>query len=143
MGAIEDMVACDLTDMLFPPTACPMFSVLCSRVRLCIRSITRYGEPVVSWDTKNQRLILTSGCATMADIVDLRTVNGVNVGPVYHFSQVIYSTTALNFVVGKIRRYLIRDVNNFGGTCLSLQTTGSDTSIVLHTFVQHFGFMDS
>lgn len=42
----------------------------------------------MDWDADKDRLVLTSGCATMSDIVGLLTVDGVNNGPVYHFSQV-------------------------------------------------------
>lgn len=48
--------------------------------------------PVVSWDPDDNRLTLESGCATMADLVDLRTdANGINMGPVYHFSKVSHA----------------------------------------------------
>lgn len=70
-----------------PPTPASL-SAPTSVFVLCIRSITRYGEPVVSWDPDGLRLTLTAGCATMSDLVDLQTVDGENVGPVYHFSQV-------------------------------------------------------
>lgn len=44
---------------------------------------------MISWDPEGELLTLTSGCATMADLVELQTtVGGENLGPIYHFSQV-------------------------------------------------------
>lgn len=67
-------------------------AALCLRIadaKCYTRDITNFGEPVISWDPEGELLTLTSGCATMADLVELQTtVGGENLGPIYHFSQI-------------------------------------------------------